>query len=460
MSLINEGVVAAKVLRDEVRVLELPGRLFNMLPAAMYVCDRDGLLLRYNGRAAELWGRSPKLGDPGERFCGSYRMYRLDGGPLAHPECPMADVLRTGVSVRDQEIVIERPDGSRGVALVNIEALRDSGGNIIGAVNCFQDITERKRADETVRRREQELRDFVENASVGMHWVGPDGIILWANRTELEMLGFTPEEYVGKHIAEFHADQLVIEDILARLTRGETLKNYDARMRCKDGSIKEVLINSNVLWHGDKFIHTRCFTRDITERKVAEERTRILAHELDHRAKNLLALVQAIVHLTHAGTAEDYKAAIEGRIRALANAHGLLAQSRWVGADLRRLLTEELSPYCPEGTSRADIDGSELILDPQPAQSIAMVLHELTTNAVKYGALSVPAGRVQVGWSRAADGRLVVRWTERGGPPVKPPPRQGFGMRVIDQVIRIELQGEVRFDWGADGLLCEISIRV
>src|ERR1700716_1705339 len=99
----------------------------------MYVCDRDGLVLRYNRRAAELWGRSPKLGDPSERFCGSYRMYRLDGGPLAHPECPMADVLRTGLSVHDQEIVIERPDGSRGIALVNIDALRDAGGNVIGA---------------------------------------------------------------------------------------------------------------------------------------------------------------------------------------------------------------------------------------------------------------------------------------------------------------------------------------
>src|SRR4051812_25391969 len=235
-------------LRNGEEAFEVPARLFEQLPFAVYLCDRDGLVLRFNRRAAELWGRSPKLRDPNERFCGSYRMFRPDGSLLPHHQCPMADVLRTGVSVRQQEVHIERPDGMRGIALVDIEALRDSDGNITGAVNCFQDITERKRADEALRRAEQELRDFVENANVGMHWVGPDGVILWANRTELQMLGFTAEEYVGRHIAEFYADQHVIEDVLARLSKAEQIHNREARLRCKDGSFREVLINSTVLW--------------------------------------------------------------------------------------------------------------------------------------------------------------------------------------------------------------------
>ena len=134
-------------LRDEEQAFELPARLFEQLPFAIYVCDRDGLVLRYNRRAAELWGRSPKLRDPDERFCGSYRMFRPDGSLLPHHECPMADVLRTGVSVREQEVHIERPDGSRGIALVDIEAVKDGDGNLVGAVNCFQDITERKRIE-------------------------------------------------------------------------------------------------------------------------------------------------------------------------------------------------------------------------------------------------------------------------------------------------------------------------
>jgi len=125
-----------------------------------------------------------------------------------------------------------------------------------------------------VRRREEELADFIDNASLGLHWASADGIILWANQAELDLLGYTKDEYVGHHIRKFHADSPVIEDILRRLSAGETLLNYEARLRAKDGSLKYVLISSNVRWEGDKFLHTRCFTRDITARKETEEALR------------------------------------------------------------------------------------------------------------------------------------------------------------------------------------------
>lgn len=128
---------------------------------------------------------------------------------------------------------------------------------------------------DSLRLSERDLADFFENGPVGLHWVGPDGTILRANRAELELLGYRPEEYVGHHIAEFHADPQVIEDILARLANGETLNSYEARLRCKDGSIRHVLISSNVCWQNGQFHHTRCFTRDITERKGADEALRV-----------------------------------------------------------------------------------------------------------------------------------------------------------------------------------------
>ncbi|HEY6190617.1 MAG TPA: PAS domain S-box protein [Pyrinomonadaceae bacterium] len=137
---------------------------------------------------------------------------------------------------------------------------------------------------EELRRRERELADFIENASVGLHWVGADGSILWANQAELDLLGYTREEYIGRKIVDFHADEDIIKDILTRLANKETLYNYEARLRCKDGSIRHVLINSNVLWEDDRFVHTRCFTRDITERKQAEE-------ELQESKKQLEALL-------------------------------------------------------------------------------------------------------------------------------------------------------------------------
>jgi len=197
--------------------------------------------------------------------------------------------------------------------------------------------------------------------------------------------------------------------------------------------------------------------QDITERKRAEEHALMLAQEVDHRSKNLLSLVQATVRLTQADNASDLKKVIEGRIQALSNAHTLLAESRWSGADLRRLVAEELSPYCMEGASRADIHGPDLSLKPKSAQSVAMVLHELTTNAVKYGALSVQAGRIKVEWSYGPTGQLVLRWTETGGPPVEPPSRNGFGTRVMRHVIPSELEGTARQDWRAEGLVFEIS---
>ncbi len=160
-------------------------------------------------------------------------------------------------------------------------------------------------AQEALRRTQQDLTDFIENAPVAMNWVGPDGIILWANRTELEMLGYSKEEYIGRRIADFHVDQELIKDILRRLGNRETLHECEARLRCKDGSIRDVLINSNVLWQEDKFIHTRCFTRDITERKQADAlmNCQKQAFEMAASGKPLIVvlefLARAVEQFTH-----------------------------------------------------------------------------------------------------------------------------------------------------------------
>src|SRR3954466_645510 len=121
-----------------------------------------------------------------------------------------------------------------------------------GIAVYFRDVTDRHRAEQALTRNERELTDFFENAAVGLHWVGPDGVILRANRAELEMLGYPREEYIGRHIAEFHADAANIQDILNCLAQGETLHNREARLRCKDGSVKDVLVSSNVLWEGER----------------------------------------------------------------------------------------------------------------------------------------------------------------------------------------------------------------
>jgi PAS domain S-box-containing protein len=182
--------------------------------------------------------------------------------------------LRAGERIEHYETIRVRKDGSLVDISLTVSPIRGPKGQIIGASKIARDISERKRAEQALRQREEELTDFLENSAVGLHWVGPDGTILWANKAELELLGYTREEYIGHHIAEFHADSEVIKDILERLTRDETLHSYEARLRCKDGSLRHVLISSNVRKQSGEFIHTRCFTRDITERRLAEEALR------------------------------------------------------------------------------------------------------------------------------------------------------------------------------------------
>jgi len=446
-------------LRDEEEAFELPARLFEQLPFAVYVCDRDGLVVRYNRRAAELWGRAPKLGDPDERFCGSYRMFCPDGSLLQHHQCPMADVLRTGVSVREQEVHIERPNGSRGIALVDIEALRDSDGYIIGAVNCFQDITERKLAEDAALR----LAAIVESSDDAIVSKNLDGIITSWNAGAERIFGYLAEEIIGKPITTLIPPdhQKEEEGIIERIRRGQRVEHYETVRQRKHGSLIDVSLTISPVRNAQgKIIGASKIARDITERRRTEAQIVNLAREAEHRTKNILATVQATVRLSHSSTSDDLKKLIEGRINALANVHTLFVQSRWTGAELHSLVTQELLPYRGDRETRVRINGPDIMLDPNTAQSIAISLHELATNAAKYGSLSAADGHVEVAWSRTADGRLSLRWTESGGPAVMPPTHRGFGTRIMENIIGGQLKGKVRLDWRAEGLTCEIALHL
>src|SRR4051812_43834374 len=198
-------------------------------------------------------------------------------------------------------------------------------------------------------------------------------------------------------------------------------------------------------------------TADITERKMAEERQALLAREVVHRAKNALALVQAIVRMTKASNIEAYIAAVEGRIKALSRVHTVLSQSRWEGADLAGLVAEELLPYRTNDQDRVQASGPGIVLQPAAAQTLALVLHELVTNAAKYGALSAISGKVKLDWT--SDGRTIeFIWTEIGGPTAAKPATLGFGTRIVLASIERQLGGRVAFDWQPRGLTCIFAI--
>jgi PAS domain S-box-containing protein len=294
------------------------------------------------------------------------------------------------------------------------------------------DLIERTRTEAALREGEQQSRwlaAIVESSDDSIVSIDLDGIITsWNNGAE-RIFGYFAEEVVGKPNTILIPPDRYDEElgILERIRRGERVEHYETVRQCKHGRLIDISLTVSPVrnLHG-KVIGASKIARDITERKRSEAQIAVLAHEAEHRAKNVLATVQATVHLSRSDTPDGLKRVIEGRIQALANVHRLFVESRWTGADLRTLALDELMPYRQEGDARAQVDGTSVTVKPDVAQAIAVILHELATNAAKYGALSVPGGRVQVGWSHASNKRLILRWTETGGPSTKPPTHQGF----------------------------------
>jgi PAS domain S-box-containing protein len=431
-----------------------PWQLFDLLPAAIYVTDAKGRITYFNEAAATLWGCRPKLHS--DQWCGSWRLYRPDGTPLPHDQCPMAVCLRQGQPIRGGEAIAERPDGTRVPFMAFPTPLRDPSGKLIGAVNMLIDVSEHQRAERIERR----LSAIVESSDDAIVSKDLNGVIVTWNKGAERLFGYLAEEVVGKPITILIPANRQAEErgILERIRRGERVDHFETARQRKDGSLVDIsLCVSPVSDEFGKIIGASKIARDITDQKRREELIGLLAREADHRTKNLLTVAQATVHLAQGDTPAALKVAIEGRLKALGNAHTLLAQSRWAGADLRKLVAEELAPHSRANESRIETDGPGLMLQPDQAQAMALALHELATNAVKYGALSVATGRVRIEWGLQSGNRLFVRWVETGGPRVKPPERQGFGTRVMARMICDQLNGEVDFDWREEGIICDIA---
>jgi PAS domain S-box-containing protein len=430
--------------------------ILDALPAAVYATDAAGRITYFNQAAVAFAGREPVIGS--DEWCITWKLYWPDGRPMPHAECPMAVTLREGRPVRGAEAIAERPDGTRVVFEPHPVLLYDATGRITGAVNMLVDISSRKQAEESGMR----LAAIVESSDDAIISKNLSGVIKSWNKGAERIFGYLAEEIIGLPIVTLIPSDKLNEEtaIIERIRRGERIDHYETVRQRKDGALIDVSITVSPI--RDKLgviVGASKIARDITDRKRKEAQFAMLAREAEHRTKNVLATVQAAVQLSESETVEGLKAAISGRIQALANVHALFVQSRWTGADLARIVEQEFAPYSREGVLRATIDGPHALLEPTAAQTFAVTLHELTTNAAKYGALSTEGGRVDVEWSYAANGKLTLRWTESGGPTVKAPPtRKGFGMRVIEAMIQSQPGGEVRLDWRSDGLVCELTM--
>jgi PAS domain S-box-containing protein len=258
----------------------------------------------------------------------------------------------------------------------------------------------------------------------------------------------------------FADDVRQLSSLIDRFSNG--LKTYETefRIRRPNGEVRWCIGSAAASLDGnDRVIRVSGVTIDITERKRAEQRQSLLSREVDHRGKNALALVQSIVRLTRADNIDDYSRAVEGRIAALARVHTILSLSSWEGAELSRLIDEELAPFITKDAHRVTVAGPKIRLQPSTAQTLALALHELATNAAKYGALSSLSGRIAVSWRLVAD-CLDIEWREDAGPQVERPSSQGFGTKSVIASIETQLGGRALFDWRAEGLCCRLSVPV
>lgn len=301
------------------------------------------------------------------------------------------------------------------------------------------------------------LEAIVSSAMDAIITIDNDHRIIFFNPAAEAMFGLNGSEALGQPISRFIPERFraAHEGHIRRFGEtGETGRRMGALgaisgLRANDQEFPvEASISQAVV--GNERLST-IILRDITERKANEEARALLAREVDHRAKNALAIVQALVSLTKAPTRDTFVEAVTGRVSALARAHSLLAQNHWSGASLPKVIQDEVSAYQHPG--QVHYDGPDVMLSPKAVQPIGLLIHELATNAVKYGALSVNRGRVDIKWELKGNDKLFLNWRESNGPPVSAPSQKGFGSSLITTVTGLQLGGDVEIDWHPKGII-------
>ena len=418
----------------------------------------DGIITSWNPAAHKLFG---------------YRADEVIGGPIAILAAPdrenempsILERIRRGERVERYETVRRRKDGSLVDVSLTVSPILDRRGRIIGASKIARDITERKRAEQALRESEQRFRTLA-NTVPDIIWIAsPDGTMTFVNDRWLRFCGIAPEQSAGQwpELAMHPDDRKRCLERWARALREGTDYEVEVRHRRHDGEHRWFLTRATPV-RDDQGRITAWFgsTTDIHDRRQAEERQRRLTSELSHRVKNILSVVQVLASPSRAKAASvaEYVQTFQGRIRALSAAHSALIAGQGNWASLARLVQTTLGPYLGEA-DRIRLDVQDLRLSPAIAQTLAIGLHELATNAAKYGALSSPAGRITLTGrveAREDGDELHLIWQEDGGPEVEPPRAAGFGTRMLTQAMQYQHMGRAELDWRKEGLICRIVL--
>ena len=328
------------------------------------------------------------------------------------------------------------------------------------------DLIERIQVETALCESEQRLRwlaSIVESSYDAIISTNIERNITTWNNAAAQLYGYTSDEVIGQPVATLippdrhHEEQTILQ----RIKRGERIKNYETVRQRKDGTLFDVSMTISPVKNAEgQVVGASTIARDITDRRRTEEREKMLMAELDHRVKNVLARVDMVAMSSRNGSSsiDEFTRSLKGRIQSMAAAHALLSQKGWRGVGLEALVHNQLAPYAAD--ANIAIHGTDVTLTAAAIQAMGIVLHELVTNAAKYGALSVPTGRVAVSWDRKPNedaANLVFAWRELGGPRPPVDAKSGYGTRLIRELVPHELGGKVDLEFAAEGVSCRIE---
>jgi PAS domain S-box-containing protein len=338
-------------------------------------------------------------------------------------------------------------------------------------VQLQMEITERKlveaehkKLDQRLREQQFYTRSLIESNIDALMTTDPSGIITDVNKQMEALTGCTRDELIGAPFKNYFTDPERAEAAIKLVLRERKVTDYELTARARDGKQTVVSYNATTFYdRGRKLQGVFAAARDVTERKEDEAQLRFLMRELFHRSKNLLAVIQAIARQTarYSGSTESFLEKFNARLQAFAMSHDILFKEQWQSASLSDLVGLQLGPYLDRRKSQVSVEGPTVLLKPDAAQNLGFALHELATNAAKYGALSVPEGRVSIAWRLLpeADGNGVeLDWVESGGPAVVKPAHRGFGSMVIERNLARELDTQVELAFRAEGVQCKILL--
>ncbi|MBB3452619.1 PAS domain S-box-containing protein [Rhizobium sp. BK313] len=364
-------------------------------------------------------------------------------------------LAETGESF-DMEKRYIRKDGSLVWVNNTVSALRNKEGRIQQVVVVSVDITERKKVQQV----EQQLASIIASSNDAILGIDLAMTITAWNAAAERLYGYTAEEIIGQSVLGLVPNDRLAEEpaLLNRIKAGSVVQPYETKRRRKDGGLVDVLLSVSPIYDSaGKVVGASKIAHDITAKKEAEQLQAVLVGELHHRVKNVFATVIAIARLTFSKEVEAQQAvaAFEARLSAMAQAHDLLADGNWQRAELGAVVAQAVAPYPSE---RFDISGPAVLLPQKAVASLSLALHELSTNAAKYGALSVPRGKVSIKWNYDMEtGNLQLRWRESGGPDVVIPTRKGFGSRLVERLLAAEMNGRSTIIYDPGGVICEIE---